>query len=89
MSSYQVESWRVSTDVSCMHSEYITHRALSRNRCALFYALENDLDNALNDALKSGLNNDLNCDPITVLINDPMHYVIGRLRYTYSVQASV
>ena len=66
-----------------MHSEYITHRALSRNRYNLFYALENDLDNALNDALENGLNNDLNCDPITVLfINDPMHYVIGRLRYT-------
>ncbi len=86
MSCDQVESWRDSTDVSCMHSVYITHGALSRNCCTRFHALENDLDNALNDALENGLNYDLNCDPITVLINEPICYIIGRLRYTVLFQ---
>ncbi len=68
MSPDQVESWRDSTDASCMHSDYIAHRTLSC--CALVYALENDLDNALNSALENGLICDLNSDPITVLIKD-------------------
>ena len=55
--------------------------ALSRNCCALVYALENDLDDALNNTLETVLNCDLNSDPITVLNMDSIQYLIGRLCY--------
>ncbi len=69
--SDQDESWRATTNVSCMYSEYMAHRALSRNCCALVYALENDLNNVLENVLDKVLNDDLNVVLNNALDIDP------------------